>query len=501
MSYLGIDLGTTFSLVARINEQGVPALFNDFHNANEFRTPSVVHIGEEGCFVGQTLEELLEDETSLSQSRFFKLVMGQSAPVYTDHLGREWLPESLSAIILKKLMRDVETFLHERVEGVTITVPANFNDAQRRSTKHAALLAGLPAPVIIEEPIAAATYYGYADKNGEQTLFVYDLGGGTFDATVLQSSADGLYALATEGTNEVGGKGIDELIMAQVAQEFEREYGYNPLTDTIATSQIRRFATDTKLSLAKPGRNQVRKTLLLAGKTLDFIITKHQFEKLIDQLINETITVSERCLESAGLDWMMVDKVLLTGGSSLLPLVLDKIAIACDKPREDIICKQPHQAVAYGAALIAEQRSQTSQTDLQRISAYELGVRARNPETGEPMVQVLIQKNMPVPAAESTTFYTTREDQPRMVFEVVQQKAKGDQEKSLGYFIFVIDEPRKSYPVEVTLAYDLEGMVKVTAKDPETGKVLEQMMDEEGQAMESTLLEQKKWLDLLRVNE
>jgi len=501
MAYLGIDLGTTFSLVARINEQGVPALFNDFHNANEFRTPSVVHIGEEGCFVGQTLEELLEDEASLSQSRFFKLALGKADSVYTDHLGREWLPESLSAIILKKLMRDVETFLHESVDGVTITVPANFDDAQRKATKHAALLAGLPAPVIIEEPIAAATYYGYADKNGEQTLFVYDLGGGTFDATVLQSSVDGLYALATEGSNEVGGKGIDELIMAQVAQEFERKYGNNPLDEPVAANQLRRFATDTKLSLAKPGRNQVRKTLLLAGKTLDFIITKHQFEKLIDQLINETITVSERCLESAGLDWMMIDKVLLTGGSSLLPLVLDKIAIACDKPREDIVCKQPHQAVAYGAALIAEQRSNSNRTDVQRISAYELGVRARNPKTGEPMVQVLIQKNIPIPAAESTTFYTTRDDQPRMVFEVIQQKGASEQEKSMGYFIFSIELPRKNYPVEVTLAYDLEGMVKVTAKDPETGKVLEQIMDEDGQAMASALLEQKKWLDLLRINE
>lgn len=501
MQYLGLDLGTTFSLVAYVNAQGVPALFPDYHDANEFRTPSVVHIGEEGCLVGQSVEELLEDEPALTQARFVKLELGKGEGIYKDNKNNEWLPESISALILKKLMFDVESFSHEEVTGVVITVPANFNDAQNKATKHAALMAGVPSPTLIEEPIAAATYYGYADKTGEQTLFVYDLGGGTFDATVLQSSDDGLFALATEGTNEIGGKGIDELIMAQVADEFQRVHGEDPLKDPVAASQLRRFATETKLALAKPGKKQVRKTLLLAGKTLDFVITKLQFENLINQLIDETIVVCQRCLDSAGLDWMMIDKILLTGGSSLLPLVLDKIALACGKPRDDIVCKQPHQAVAYGAALIANQRNNSDANTLQRICAYDLGVRARNQETGEPMVQVLVKKNMPVPAAESTTFYTTRDDQPRMVIEVVQQKSAGEQEKSLGYFIFGIDEPRKNYPVEITLAYDLEGMVKVTAKDPESGKVLEQIMDEDGQAMSENLMQQKEWVETTRVNE
>ena len=225
------------------------------------------------------------------------------------------------------------------------------------------------------------------------------------------------------------------------------------------------------------------------------------FFKWFNDLIDETLVVCERCLQSAGLDWTMIDKVLLTGGSSLLPLVLDKIAVSCGKPRDDIVCKQPHQAVAYGAALIAEQRNSNSANILQRISSFELGVRARNPKTGNAMVQVLVKKNMPIPASEKTTFYTTREDQPRMVIEVVQQKAEDDQEKSLGYFIFGIEEPRKNYPVEITLSYDLEAMVKVTAKDPETGKVLEQIIDEDGQAMDAELIEQHRWVNRIRVNE
>ena len=268
----------------------------------------------------------------------------------------------------------------------------------------------------------------------------------------------------------------------------------------MSANLLRKFATETKLLLAKPGKNQVRKTLLLAGKTLDFVITRHQFEGLIDQLIDETLNVSQRCLESTGLDWSMIDKVLLTGGSSLLPLVMDKIAMSSGKPRDSIVCKQPHQAVAYGAALIAAQRDTSEAGKLQRISAYELGVRARDPKTGEPTVQVLVNKNLPVPAAESTTFYTTRDDQERMVIEVVQQKAHAEHEKSLGYFIFGIDAPRKGYPVEITLAYDLEGMVTVTAKDPEVGKVLERVMDEQGDALSDSLLEQKQWIDTIAIN-
>lgn len=325
MIYLGIDLGTTFSIVSYVNPQGVPTLFPDYHDANEFRTPSVVHIGSEGCFVGHVLEELLEDEPGHEVARFIKLSMGNNEVVYTDHLGREWSAEGISAIILRKMLDDVQAFVHEDVGGVIITVPANFNDEQRRATRNAALLAGLPCPQLLEEPIAAATYYGFSEGNKEQTLFVYDLGGGTFDATLLQSSPDGLYALATEGNNLLGGKEVDEVIIKQVTDEFNRQHGFNPMDDTASAARLRHFATETKLKLAKPGREQVRKTLLLAGRTLDFIITRNQFEKMIENLIDETLEVSEQCLKSAGLEWALVDRILLTGGSSLLPLVEKKL--------------------------------------------------------------------------------------------------------------------------------------------------------------------------------
>jgi molecular chaperone DnaK len=503
MIYLGIDLGTTFSLASYVNAQGTPALFPDFHNANEFRTPSVIHIGEEGCLVGQPVEELLEDDATLPHARFVKLAMGKEEGVFVDDKGRHWRAETLSALILKKILRDVVAFTPEPVGGVIITVPANFNDDQRKATRQAAVMAGLPAPMLLEEPIAAATFYGFSEKSGEQTLFVYDLGGGTFDATVLQAAESGLYALATEGSNCIGGKNVDEAIVDQVAEEYSRVHGSDPRTDAAAREQLRRFANEAKLKLSQPGARQVRRTLVIGGRTLDYLITREQFEALIDALVMDTIAVSERCLREAGLDWSMVDRILLTGGSSLLPLVQERVRVASALPPGHIICKQPHQAVAYGAALIARQRfaGDVQGKTLRQIAAWDLGIRVIDKQTGEPAVKALIARNSEVPAQATTTFYTNRPEQTRMIIEVVQQQEPGVSEKSLGYFAFgPIASPRKNYPVEITLAYDSHGMVKVTARDAETGHSMERVMDEQGEALQAVLTEQQVWLDQLVIN-
>jgi molecular chaperone DnaK len=501
MLYLGIDLGTTFSLAAYVNATGVPALFPDRFDASSFRTPSVVHIGRDGCYVGEAVEALLQENPDVIHTRFVKLAMGENR-CFKDGQDREWRPEAISALILKKLLMDVQTFTADPIGGAVITVPANFSNAQRQATRQAALLAGLPRPLLIEEPIAAATFYGLADIQGDQTLFVYDLGGGTFDATLLQASKDGLYALATEGKHDLGGKTIDEAIMQQLATEYQRQFGQDPREDSTALVQLRRFATETKLELCQPGRGQVRKSILLLGRPVDFLLTTLQFNRLIDKLVNETIAVCERCLAQAGMQWSFVDQVLLTGGSSLLPLVRERLAERCGRPKEALLLKQPHQAVAYGAALIAQQvfGSRKQAAALQRVNAWQLGIRVAGKD-GRPAVQVMLDRNIPVPATASTTFSTTRPHQPRMVIEAVQQKGPGLEEKSLGYFIFLLPENcPTSYPIDITLAYDLEGLVTVTARNQQTSQVLKQIMDDEGSALDNELVNQKSWVDNLSIN-
>jgi len=507
MIHLGIDLGTTYSVVAYVNAHGVPTLFPDKHDANEFRTPSVVHIDGNTCLVGTPLELLLEDEPGLQQARFVKLLMGDNDNVYIDSLKREWKPEGISALILKKLHLDVQTFSAEDVMLTVIAVPANFGDAQRRATRHAAQLAGVNKVQLVEEPVAAATFYGFSEKAGDQTLLVYDFGGGTFDATVLQTAADGLYALATDGSNEIGGKSIDDLIMQQIANEFLRVHKINLYGDVASETELRRVAQEIKLALNKPGKGQVQKTLLLAGRTVDFMLTRSQLNALIEPLIDETITICERCLSGAGFNWAPVDKILLTGGSSLMPLVTEKLLLASGKSPDAIVCRQPHQAVAYGAALIAEQlaakeEGKQSGQGLQSISSYDLGLRIFDKKLGGLTVKPLIRRNAPLPAEHNTTFYTTRHDQSRMVIEVVQQKGESNDVTSLGHFAFgPIRNPRKNYPVEITLKYDEEGLVKVTAKDTETGEVMEQIIEDgEGEGL-AHLTEHREWVNSLRINE
>lgn len=497
--YIGIDLGTTFSLAAYINPQGVPALFHDYHEVDEYRTPSSVHIGEAGVFVGSALEELLDDEPELTQARFFKLQMGQKCRVYQDHLQRHWSPQGLSALVLKKLLKDVESASQEPVTGALIAVPANFSNAQRKATKEAAILAGLTQVKLVEEPVAAATFYGY-QQQGDSTYFVYDLGGGTFDATLLQVGEEGLYALATQGSHTHGGKHVDDIIIAYVMDEFERRFGRCEL-DAANRTKLRRYAQEVKIKLSKPGKSHLAKTLVLAGKTLDFIITQDTFNQLLDTFVEQTIEVCERCLQSAGMDWSFIDKLLLTGGSSLLPLVKDKVAKAAGRPPSDLVCRHPHQAVAYGAALLAEQLlspSQSERKSLQMVCPYNLGFRAMGRD-GKPKVKVLISQNTSMPATASHTFYTSRDDQTRMVLEVVQQR-DGEEPISLGVTSFLIEHPKKHHGVEVTLGYDLEGLVTISAKDPATQKVIEHTLGEDHVALNAQLLQEQQWISQIEVN-
>jgi molecular chaperone DnaK len=471
---LGIDLGTTFSLAAVLNAQGVPVLVPDRQRGAELRTPSVVHVSGNDALVGLALEDLLAEDASLPIARGFKRSMGEVEPAYLDGEGRAWDAESLSALVLRKLMNDVEAFAAEEIDDCVITVPANFNDAQRRATQLAARLAGLPRVHLIEEPIAAAAFYGFSEKCAEQTLFVYDFGGGTFDATVLQISQGRLYVLATEGSNTLGGRRIDAALAAQLAHNISARYGFDPLHSLAGAEMLRSFAEDAKISLSRPGRGVLRKTLLLGGKVVDVALSPEQVKHLITPIVEETFAVSRRCLEGAGLSWNQIDALLLTGGSSLLPQVAQRLRQESGKPAEALNCRHPHQAVAYGAALVAALSSAPSEAQpLNAVAPYHLGLRVRDAATGRDRIEVMIKRNSPLPATHTATFYTTRPEQTRLVLDIVQSKGEGELVASLGHFAFgPIRRPRKNYPVDITLAYDTEGLVRVTARDLVTGDAL-----------------------------
>ena len=505
MIHCGIDLGTTFSLISYVNAQGQPALFPDVHNANEFRTPSVVHIGERDCLVGSAAEELLEEDPALPVTRFVKLRMGEETPVFTDARGRSWSAQAISALILKKLKRDAAAFAPDDIGPSIVTVPAQFNDAQRRATKEAALLAGLGDVTLVEEPIAAATFYGVQEGPADRTLLVFDLGGGTFDVTLLQTSPDGLFALATDGAANIGGKAFDEAIMGMVEEDFRRRHGVSLMQDPASSVRLRRLAEDAKIKLAKPGRGQVQQSLLLGGKPYDFVLTRGHFQKLISPALDAALEVCERCLGAASLGWAQVDKILLAGGSSLLPIVEERIRIASGKGARDIVSRQPHQAVSFGAAILAgrlQRGGSASDALLQPVASADLGIRVWDRALGRPGVEVLIPRNSPLPAAVTRSFYTTRPDQVRMILEFLQQRGQDSEPTSLGHFAFgPIEKPRKNFAVEVEVRLREDGTVAVTARDPESGRAIRQELDDRQRERSARFVEERAQVEGLRVNE
>jgi molecular chaperone DnaK len=478
----GIDLGTTYSMIAYVNAQGVPSLFPDAHDANLFRTPSLAYVGREGCLVGQPVEDLLADTPELKVARFAKAGMGRGNWRYLDHLDRAWTPEAISALILKKMMRDAAVFAHEEIGPAVITVPAQFTDEQRRATLAAADLAGLSGVHLIEEPVAAATFYGIEQGMTERTLLVYDFGGGTFDVTVLQASPKGLYALATDGDPYLGGRTLDERISNLAGEDYARRHGRSPLTDAGSAQRLRRLAEDAKIRLGRAGQTHVQSSLLLLGQPFDFVLAREQFDRFATEIVARTITACDRALSAAGLGWRDIDKVLLTGGSSLLPQVARDLMRVSGKPADDIISRQPHQAVAFGAAIAAARRAGSgAQFEIRHATTADLCLRVWDRQRNVTALETLVAKNRPLPAEHTRAFFTSSPDQTRLVLQLVQRRGDPAEEFVLGSFSFgPILSPRANYPVEVTASVGRDGLVKVTARDPATGRQMEHVMVEGG---------------------
>jgi molecular chaperone DnaK len=477
---VGIDLGTTYSKISHVGVTGAPSLFPDATDSNAFQTPSVAYMDSRGCLVGNVVESLLEDNPDLPVVRFVKLKMGSNEPVFYDDKHRPWSPQAVSGLILKKLKQDAEVFAYEDVGNAVITVPAQFGHVERRATRDAGMIAGIQVSQIVEEPVAAATFYGISSKQKEQTVFVYDLGGGTFDASILRCSPDGLFVLATEGSRTIGGKWFDEVIMSVAAEEFQRANGMDPRQDRKTESILRRIAHDAKVKLSQPGKMQVQQTLLLNGRTGEFLITRGEFERLISNLVDTTVEICNRCLSSAKLTWAQIDRVLVVGGSTLVPLVQQRIQKESGKSGDQFVQRQPHQAISFGAAHLAQACTSDGCIELPKlvhqIAPYHLGIRVRDPQTGKARVQVLVPRNSPLPAERKAVFSTSRADQTRVMFEFVQTKGDEGSTLSLGHFAFgPIANPRANYPVEITAAYDEQGIVKITARD-ESGREMQRLL-------------------------
>ena len=462
---IGIDLGTTNSCVS-VMEGGEPVVIANAEGGRT--TPSVVAFSKNGeRMVGQVAKRQAiqnPDRTIAS----IKRKMGTSEKVTVD--GKNYTPQEISAMILSKLKADAESYLGSTVTEAVITVPAYFNDAQRQATKDAGRIAGLDVKRIINEPTAAALAYG-VDKEDEQKIMVYDLGGGTFDVSILEIGDGVIEVLATAGDTHLGGDDFDQRIMDYLAAEFRKENGIDLTTDKVAMQRLKEAAEKAKIELSGVTTSNINLPYITADATgpkhLDVTLTRAKFNDMTADLIERTMVPVRQAIRDAGVSTGELSKVLLVGGSSRIPAVQDAVKKITGKDGFKGI--NPDECVSIGAAIQGGVLTgDTTGILLLDVTPLSLGI-----ETMGGVCTRLIDRNTTIPTKKSQIFSTAADNQTSVEVNVLQgERSMAADNKSLGRFhLDGIAPARRGVPqIEVTFDIDANGIVNVTACDKGTGK-------------------------------
>ena len=462
---IGIDLGTTNSCVA-VMEGGEPVVIANAEGART--TPSVVGFTKTGeRLVGQVAKRqaITNPENTISS---IKRKMGTAEKVHAG--GKDYTPEEISAMILSKLKADAEAYLGETVTEAVITVPAYFNDSQRQATKDAGTIAGLNVRRIINEPTAAALAYG-VDKEDDQKIMVYDLGGGTFDVSIIEMGDGVTEVLATNGDTHLGGDDFDQRIIDWMADAFQTENGIDLRKDKMAAQRLKEAAEKAKIELSSAMSSQINLPFITADATgpkhLDMTLTRAKFNELTADLVDRTMTPVRKALQDAGLRASDLKKVLMVGGSTRIPAVYDAV-------KKELNCEpfkgiNPDECVAVGAAIQGGVlNGEKKGLLLLDVTPLSLGI-----ETLGGVCTKIIDRNTTIPTHKSQVFSTAADNQPSVEVNVLQgEREFARDNKSLGVFHLdgIAPAPRGVPQIEVTFDIDANGIVKVSAKDLGTGK-------------------------------
>ncbi len=462
---IGIDLGTTNSCVAVI-EGGEPVVIANAEGART--TPSVVGFTKTGeRLVGQVAKRqaITNPDRTISS---IKRKMGTNEKVTID--GKAYTPQEISAMILAKLKADAEAYLGEPVTEAVITVPAYFNDSQRQATKDAGTIAGLNVKRIINEPTAASLAYG-VDKETDQKIMVYDLGGGTFDVSIIEMGDGVTEVLATNGDTHLGGDDFDQRIIDWMADAFQTENGIDLRKDKMAAQRLKEAAEKAKIELSSAMSSQINLPFITADATgpkhLDMTLTRAKFNELTADLVDRTMGPVRKALQDAGLRPSDLKKVLMVGGSTRIPAVYDAV-------KKELNCEpfkgiNPDECVAVGAAI----QGGVLQGDVKGLLLLDVTPLSLGIETLGGVCTKIIDRNTTIPTHKSQVFSTAADNQPSVEINVLQgEREFARDNKSLGVFHLdgIAPAPRGVPQIEVTFDIDANGIVKVSAKDLGTGK-------------------------------